>query len=117
MSEEMKPALTPDEWERFAADRPSLSVEKFRDLFIGRPTRNMSVRIRGDHVQLVEADECHALAALALHGQPFGFTHEDVYLLEDEARWYAERQLPDVKQAAALRSLAARIAALLPPTP
>ena len=41
----------------------------------------------------------HGLAALCLYGQPFGFTWDDVAMLEDLDR-------PD---------LASRIAALLPP--
>lgn len=45
----------------------------------------------------------HALAALALHGQPFGFTRKDVALLRA------------ANHANVLNSLIARIEALLPP--
>lgn len=58
----------------------------------------------------------HALAALALHGQPFGFTREDIQHL----RWAADlRDRVGVRDAGwtagVLRNLAARIEALLPP--
>jgi hypothetical protein len=54
----------------------------------------------------------HQLAAIALYGQPFGFTWEDVDLLRDYGSYFddgAERNIDE------LHSLAARIAALLPP--
>lgn len=57
--------------------------------------------------------ERHAIAALALYGQPFGFTREDVEVLRREAydEWYgASHPNPgDV-----MLSIAARIEALLP---
>ncbi len=53
----------------------------------------------------------HALAALALHGQTFGFTQEDVRLVEFVASFDPQNH-PDVPK---LRSLASRISALLPP--
>lgn len=68
----------------------------------------------------------HALAALALHGQPFGFSWADVALLERLAD-YDHREaacleghvddFPEVadNREAHVRALAARIAALLPP--
>jgi hypothetical protein len=66
------------------------------------------------HVALPFLDaDCHALAALALHGQPFGFTREDVALLRDEAEseWNGD-EMPTGRR---LLALAARIEALLPP--
>jgi len=57
----------------------------------------------------------HALAALALQGQPFGFTQEDVKWL----RGYAEFRIGDDflldTERDHLTDLAARIEALLPP--
>lgn len=57
----------------------------------------------------------HALAALALHGLPEGFTREDV----EELRWTAIHEesadYPIDGRVERLRSLAARIEALLPP--
>lgn len=48
----------------------------------------------------------HAIAVLALHGQPFGFSREDVALLR---KWHGLKGIP------AFADLAERIAALLPP--
>lgn len=58
-------------------------------------------------------DYRHALAALALQDQPFGFTREDVRVL----RAIAEVIAPDypADPDADLSSIADRIAALLPP--
>jgi hypothetical protein len=53
-----------------------------------------------------------ALAALALHAQPFGFTHEDVSALR---RVLEESGAPSSRTGERLRDLAARLAALLPP--
>ena len=56
----------------------------------------------------------HAIAATALHGQPFGFTREDVALLREHFTWDVTC---DVSEGAARSgtSLADRIEALLPP--
>ena len=57
-----------------------------------------------------------AVAAIALHNQPFGFTHEDEALLEGQARFYEHRAHPgDRELVARLRDLQNRISALLPP--
>ncbi|MBX3451080.1 MAG: hypothetical protein KF777_16060 [Planctomycetaceae bacterium] len=68
------------------------------------------------------ADNAHGAAALALHAQPYGFTWDDYDELIDTAheieRDYGppEHLLPEPKrQIATLRSLARRIATLLPP--
>jgi hypothetical protein len=99
MSDKVQPALTPEEWELYLGPREDWELS-------GNPTQY-----------------AHGAAAVLLHGQPFGFTWKDVDLLRgvanywhpqdgDGAEWdeYAGRQ-------AALRNLADRIAALLPPRP
>lgn len=53
--------------------------------------------------------ERHALAALALHGQPYGFTRDDVRSLRAAAE-----MLGGVSERSLL-SVASRVAALLPP--
>lgn len=53
----------------------------------------------------------HAVAAVALHGQPFGFTREDVVALLGMAMGGVDPEY----QEAVCRSLASRIEALLPP--
>lgn len=58
----------------------------------------------------------HALAALALYGQPFGFTEADVMaLLTISVRGSVMREL-SLKERQQLDSIALRIAALLPPS-
>lgn len=71
----------------------------------------------------VGADRKHALAALALHGQPFGFSEADIGLLGRLADYAHAAALPDgehsppLDDALATNDLLYRIAALLPPPP
>lgn len=58
----------------------------------------------------VGGDDRHKVAALCLHGQPFGFTREDVNLLNAVLT-----RGPDLGEPERIAALAARIAALLPP--
>lgn len=119
MTEKIEPALTPEGWERFGADRPGGFVEKFRDLFVGRPTRNMAFKVKGETVQVIELEEAHAIAAIALYGQPFGFTREMAQALRDMHEAAPEgvattRQWEAIK-GDLLLAVADRIEALLPP--
>jgi hypothetical protein len=59
----------------------------------------------------------HALAAIALYQQPFGFTHADVDELESTLESTAESSIPSfsVAERGAILSIAARIRCLLPP--
>jgi hypothetical protein len=87
----IEPALTPQEWEENWKHLPQgvrlPAAPDTPDEWWGTP---------------------HRIAALALYGQPFGFTHEDVVLLRSSS-W-------DVEEGGeALRMLASRIKALLPP--
>ena len=67
----MKPALTPEEW----------AIELAQEDAHGWPVGDPRARVGFDgdswHPKL------HALAALCLHGQPFGFTREDVAFLRE----------------------------------
>lgn len=67
-------------------------------------------------VTVQQADRAK-LAALALHGQPFGFTQADVERLMGLARWLQDRAPEDLWFVGSgdIRDLANRIAALLPP--
>lgn len=114
MSEEITPALTKEEWKAALRDRAGMAVA------IQKAWGNEAVR-----------ENDHALAALALIYQPFGFTREDVEWLNEQwlstistvpdpephpkddiahRAWEARRRSFRIA-----RSLAARIAALLPP--
>lgn len=100
MSEnEIKPAMTPEEWAAHSDEGP---VDGYIDWDAG------VVDVNNHYVQEPERFR-HALAALALHGQPFGFTWADVDLLmrvSDSDDFWGDRRYDD---------LADRIASLLPP--
>jgi hypothetical protein len=129
----IEPALTPEEW---------AAREKFDGFCEGAKITKEGFRIVYDAgTAALDADQLrHGIAALALHGQPFGFTRKDVGLLvrcaesceRQIAAWNAEAQIRDMstgsgvlamvssnreleQRAQHFRSLAARIAALLPP--
>lgn len=100
----IKPALTPEEWADF-------------------PNWPLAIRADGEEAPLYFPTR-HGIAATNLHGQPFGFSREDVAAL----RYMADKWIEDagpvgegwVSDATAsaqyvFRSLAARIEALLPP--
>lgn len=143
MSEPITPALTPDEWAGIGygltLQFPPLDIGAYRSSDPGEYTAVPAVRS-----SRVDTEWRHAWAALALHGQPFVFTQEDVQLLHDYATLDVSRarhilgQLSDPQagietglelarlEGAARRlaahadhctSLAARIASLLPPQP
>lgn len=80
----MKPALTAEEWGN--VDLPVADTPESR----------------------------HATAALCLHGQPFGFTREDVIMLR-AARLRLDGEEQEDAWDKSLDSLADRIEALLPP--
>lgn len=110
MSDEIKPALTPDEWSELRADRGVLWVRKYED---------------GSGIEIFDElrwsggsaapDLYHALAALALHGQAFGFTHDDVTLLRGAASYLGGDSTRGDWWRVRLNGLADRIVALLPP--
>lgn len=91
------PAMTADEWEWQFSER------------------NVSVTARmREAVEAGAAGHRHALAALALFGQPFGFTRKDVEFLRAVASDYeTPRGYGDVGET--LLILAARIESLFPP--
>jgi hypothetical protein len=122
MAEELKPAMTAGEWKHRSVDVAlgvvyaslgSDPVLQTGDLeAIGEPAPWLTIdwNLAGDRVSVSRR---HALAALALHEQPFGFTHDDVTVALDGAALckvsgnaYGETKF---------RDLAARIAAFLPP--
>lgn len=64
----------------------------------------------------IGSEDKHLVAALCLHGQPFGFTWEDVEGLRSVAAYLAHMKATDgVIDADGVLSIAARIEALLPP--
>lgn len=97
MSDEIKPALTPEEWAEVAAPATPIT-----------PDQGAISRLEQ---MLLDDPSAHGGAAALLHGQRFAFTWEDVDAIREvvnDDTWggTAINQLAD---------LADRIAALLPP--
>lgn len=86
MTERIAPAIAPQEWAIY------LGMPKLVD-------------------RLLPIGQRHGVAALALHGQPFGFTWEDV----DYIRMATTPPGDWRRQDDTLMRIAAKIAALLPP--
>ena len=98
------PALNVEEWIQFGSDHRVL-----RDLAAGR-------RPWGFQRRLTPLQKIHAVAAMALYGQKFGFTREDVQLLRTGLQSYASPGWGgEADRSHRLENLAQRIAALLPP--
>ena len=93
---EVQPALTPAEWKEFLPGSQSDVADAVDD---ADETMLVERRRRDTAEAAMTARRYNAAAALALHGQPFGFTWEDVERCRDLG----------------LNDLADRIAALLPP--
>jgi hypothetical protein len=103
---EIKPALTSEEWEHFefaTGERPGDTLFGY----INPDTRALHLGWNGDGMKPVKNSA--PLAALALYGQPFGFTREDVR----ELRAMSVNGFTYF----GLNSIADRIEALLPPEP
>lgn len=121
----MKPALTKEEW-----SRPSVIVQAERYGEDGMPSHGHAAaevyaypnRIEvtsheyGAIAVIDTAEQRHALAALALHGQPFGFTRDDVDELRVVQSWCSSQgDIDSPYMETWVRMLADRIEALLPP--
>jgi hypothetical protein len=106
MPDSITPALTADQW-RHAGSAREIHVYEAGIVHV------MAGRVPGvvgeNAVALALPDDRHGLAALCLYRQPFGFTWEDVEFLGMMA------QASDPMFGNFARSLADRIAALLPP--
>lgn len=117
---DVRPALTPEEW----AHRPEPMYERNGVWAYAPAGHGFVVGFEGEVGIGVGAEDPHAIAALALHGQPFGFTWEDVSRNREAATRHRRLakgcKLPHerdrhMEKAEGYDSTAARIAALLPP--
>ena len=104
MSEDLRPALSEEEWIQYAGDL-SITAEWAADKRPYGPDRRYTIERKR-----------HAVAAIALYDQPFGFTHEDAMIVGNQAHFYEHRGfVGDAEIGAKLRLLEAKITALLPP--
>jgi hypothetical protein len=114
----IEPALTPEEW----ADESGLGACEREDCYLYRARGLNGVVVctganAATNATLVPAGpSCHALAALCLHGQPFGLTWDHVDALracadDSESEWNEPRP----HWIGVTRAAADLIAALLPP--
>ncbi len=98
-----KPALTREEWQNRYCTKEGVAMAAAP----GQPYLSAGDDAVHDDGFDAGPEARHALAALSLYGQPFGFTREDVNLLRYAAGvCIADREL---------NGLADRIEALLPP--
>ncbi len=111
---QVKPALTAEEWDGGETAWPTIALQTTSgghvNVWNGEVGENDS-----QYVQVSENDR-HALAALCLHEQPFGFDREDVEKLR-RFRNDCYKYDPSIGGVRRdwLRSLADRIEVLLPP--
>ncbi|MDB4876449.1 MAG: hypothetical protein JWM41_2895 [Gemmatimonadetes bacterium] len=123
MSDEIPPALTKEEWAKATVFGRGCDGDLSFHRADGGDIVVMEDCVHQD-IRIGEASTQHAVAALLLHGQPFGFTQEMVAAVEFSALGTARKDLLplredgtiDMASVNALAQLAAiRIAALLPP--
>lgn len=110
MSEQIKPALTAEEWAAGEAYRRTGESKYSGDQWVSLLHDGQAAISTGYSDIRVTPKAFHVLAALCLHGQPFGFTREDVEMLRKEANRWSHGDA-----GAAVETLADRIEALLPP--
>jgi hypothetical protein len=104
VSTETQPALTPEEWARWREGETFFGGMNAR-----RERGGIMVEQDSDDEVWVNDENRAALAALALHGQPFGFTWEDVDAIRTTATYLHDGGEDQ------LHAIADRIEALLPP--
>lgn len=126
MEAPLRPALAPDQWaardyrqsagelDTWAKRKPERRTEDDDTEYVAKLGLSYDdgviVMNRLHDRVLVPPPARAALAALALFGQPFGFTYEDVASVRQ-----ASERLGSDPAAAPLRGLADRLEALLPP--
>ena len=109
---EIRPALTVEEWRERRANRGGYEVAVDEEGGLTITQRLYGDWGQPDSIQVTLPREASAvLAALALCGQPFGFTWGDVHALR-ECLWSSEEGRQELR---AVGHVIERIAALLPP--
>lgn len=128
---EIAPALTPEEWDRGIvelrdAGRANISPVEPSNSHCMSQWRPGELHIScgecvvwGHGVQAMTKDR-HAIAALCLYGQPFGFTQQEAYVMrrlvayESLAAWTTDRLGQSIPYFDTIASVARKIAFLLP---
>ena len=104
MSDEIAPALSGEEWLQYGEDLGIMA-----DFAAGK-------RPFGPGRRHTEEGKRHAVAAIALYNQTFGFVRDEVQLLEEYATFLEQRNFRrDSELVIRVRKLADKIRALLPP--
>ena len=126
MSDRIGPALTPEEWAKRRKDvgpeHVSLAplepgLDPWGEPWPDDPDPILEIGDGGDTGSAQKPEIFHAIAALCLRGQPFGFTRDDVALIRELRAPLMSLKESDRGSSLArgLASLADRIEALLPP--
>ena len=106
MTDKVEPAITPEEWWHIQHGYPWNAPDE-------QAPSDRAAQFASDWAQ---EGKLHKAAAAALHGRDFGFTRRDVRFLRDFVGSYENewREGEWGGETAHLRSILARIAALLP---
>lgn len=119
MSDEITPALTPGEWAT-PADEYGQRLFMFdgNETMVNLTTEGIRVNWEAGYeaeMAKLSPSARHAVAALCLHEQPFGFTQEDVDFIENVLRGREAGGFELFEDTAHRFDLCAKIAAFLPP--
>lgn len=116
MGEPVRPALTPEEWAACEHQRSEGQPATFRATG-GAGVTFLDVEIDGSLELQVWGEDRHAVAALALFHEPYGFTWADVDAMEAVYGHIISDMRPGfpAEQVERCYYLMARIVALLPP--
>lgn len=106
----IEPALSAEEWISGHIEEPGFIRSGSHAALYPDSVHIIAMDDEGTDVR---GGDRHALAALCLHSQPFGFTWADVDLIHSRFDLSDDNWSTDAEKAA--RSLVDRIAALLPP--
>lgn len=114
----MSPALSPAEWAS-AYISPELEIHFKTPGLDGSKRLHVNVKAFPLGGTTGDPRDLHALAATALYGTAFGFTHADVEALRWVGEWLSGTPVaaPTRGEGERLLSVAARLGALLPPQP
>ncbi len=116
-SDEILPALSPTEWATMLTGQGWMDLPNAAGTAQLKDDGKVSLFPNGEAVWLSEPEQKATVAALCLHDQTFGFTREDVDRLISIAELLDTPSVTSTEESWFIASLAARIAALLPPSP